>query len=1040
MIRKLFLSEINTLDKYNSEHFSLFRKALEENKYEFEYTFEKNNTQFSFFAFLKKEYENNILLPKCVNFKVNFDESPELLVKRLISNDEYDITQLLSFLIASEENKTREEILKQYYPTDEDTVKILMDIPNDFIKTVIDSVQLDDYNKVMQFYNHMDRISPINFSLLFKHTHDDYYQVYVYAKYQNKEFEIARPKLFFDVINMRLDPEKFEINIPKETLQAMSEDNFEILNAVHKIFDINSAHSFEVAHLLALSRNKNVYFETLDNKFSIPYQPTEAEFHIDNESKEVYILPYIETTEDTTYFAYNNILFLLDGNKLSSYAFEGKNTAKLAESCLKSRYVENEDAYRKIHDFLISSIKQGGYDTDNLKIDLFIDLIDHNQTLCISTKYSKDGLPLTYTELYSKDRRYPSFLGYITSLAKFGLTDDCKTDDEVIIDRFLKSDLTEIKKYATIYLGKNLKKLRKVKKVSLNLNIKPTNGGVFEATLFSKEYTDEQIKNLIKAYKDKKQYVILDDQFISLSDEEVEKEFEKYVNLNLEKELVNERLNLIDILKLNFENSGELNLSFEENVEKIFNEIVNYKDCTLSEDDLAKLSNLRDYQIDAVKWMLALAKHNLGGILADDMGLGKTIEAICYCALSKEENSILVTAPKSTLYNWKNEFNTFYPEIEVFIIEGSKENRKALESQINKKQKSVYLCSYDCLRSDIDLLKKIEFSTCIVDEAQFIKNSYALKTIAVKNINAKHKFALTGTPIENSLADLWSIFDLLMPNYFETMKFFLFKYSQPKNQKELAKKIQPFILRRTKKEVLKSLPQKTTEYIHLNMDKTQKDIYASIQFRAMSSFVDKSESLKVLAAINKLRQVCLDPSLVEESYDGIPPKFDFTVSLIKNSIANNHKILVFSFFKTALIKLKHYLEKENIESFLLVGETSSKDRLKICDNINNKDDVKVVLISLKAGGTGINLQGADIVIHLDPWWNLAAEEQATDRAYRIGQVNPVSVYKLVCTDSIEEKIIKLQQSKRDLFDKFIVSESQVSDKLTLEDFKYLLSN
>ena len=456
---------------------------------------------------------------------------------------------------------------------------------------------------------------------------------------------------------------------------------------------------------------------------------------------------------------------------------------------------------------------------------------------------------------------------------------------------------------------------------------------------------------------------------------------------------------------------------------------------------------LREYQVDAYKWMKVLSKHNFCGVLADDMGLGKTLEVISVILSSEEKKPSLIVCPKSLCYNWKNEFSLWAKELDVVNVIGNINDRKDIISKIDEKKKVIYISSYDSLRNDIDLYKNVKFNYLILDEAQSIKNHNTLKAKSVKKIKSIHRFVLTGTPIENSVVDLWSIFDFLMPEYLGDYSNFRSRYEEAVvsgNADEvsgaLIRKISPFVLRRTKKEVLKDLPDKIETIQIASMEEKQRLIYEA-QLRKTREILTnpKASKIEILSSLTRLRQICVHPQLYLDNYDGRSAKFDLLMELLEDYIATDHKVIIFSQFTSAFTLLEPLLNDKKYEYFLLTGKTSAEDRISMANRFNDKDDKhKVFLVSLKAGGTGLNLIGADIVIHLDPWWNYAVENQATDRAHRIGQKNVVQVIKMICENSIEQKVIELQRIKKEVAERIILSDEENYNNINLTDLKYLL--
>lgn len=447
-------------------------------------------------------------------------------------------------------------------------------------------------------------------------------------------------------------------------------------------------------------------------------------------------------------------------------------------------------------------------------------------------------------------------------------------------------------------------------------------------------------------------------------------------------------------------------------------------------------AKLREYQIDGFKWLKRLSALGFGGILADEMGLGKTIEIIAFL-LSEENKKSIIISPTSLVYNWKAELEKFAPSIKVGIVHGEKIERHKIIRDLQ--DYDVILTTYGTLRMDIEQYNDIIFDACIIDEAQNIKNYLAQNTKVIKEVKAKVRFALTGTPMENNLTELWSIFDFIMPDYLYSKEIFESKFTLNKegDLEELKLLIKPFLLRRTKKEVMKELPDKIEKKFIVEMTGAQKAVYKAYIKAVREKMKNSSDNkIQVFSYLTRLRQICLDPSLVLEEYKGGSGKLKVATELIEKHIDSEGKVLLFSQFTSALKNIGESLKKKGISYFYLDGKTKPKDRIKLVDEFNSSSEKRVFLISLKAGGTGLNLTSANLVIHFDPWWNPAVEDQATDRAHRIGQRNVVEVIKLVAKGTIEEKIILLQENKKDLIDSVITGEltnSHVLGKLTKEE-------
>jgi len=460
---------------------------------------------------------------------------------------------------------------------------------------------------------------------------------------------------------------------------------------------------------------------------------------------------------------------------------------------------------------------------------------------------------------------------------------------------------------------------------------------------------------------------------------------------------------------------------------------------------------LRDYQLTGFKWLKTLAKFGFGGILADDMGLGKTLQTIAFIISEYETSKMptLIVTPTSLVYNWSEEIHKFLPDLEVLIVDGSPQTREELISM--SKDYSIVLTSYPLIRRDIVQYESIQFNYCIIDEAQHIKNPKSLNAQSVKQINANGYFALTGTPIENHLTELWSIFDFVMPQLLFSHTKFSNVYEGPitKDQDQnalaqLKKMIRPFILRRLKSEVLTELPEKTETKVVATLSDGQKKLYLAHLEEAKASVSEelkndtyKKNQMKILSMITRLRQICCHPSMFMEDYEGTSGKMDLLIELIEDSIDSGHKILLFSQYTSMLGIIKNQLIEMGINYSYLDGKVPSKKRKDIIHEFNH-GDIPIFLISLKAGGTGLNLTAADVVIHFDPWWNPAVEDQATDRAYRIGQERNVQVFKLIAKGTIEEKIFNLQQTKKVLANSVIESGESFITSMTSTDLKELL--
>ena len=455
---------------------------------------------------------------------------------------------------------------------------------------------------------------------------------------------------------------------------------------------------------------------------------------------------------------------------------------------------------------------------------------------------------------------------------------------------------------------------------------------------------------------------------------------------------------------------------------------------------------LREYQLAGFEWLTRLAANNLGGILADEMGLGKTVQTLAFLRAHQGLGSALVVCPTSLVINWENEALKFTPELKTLVLEGA--DRAARFNSIPGVD--MVITSYALLRRDIDTLREINFSTAVLDEAQHIKNPETQNAQAAYALRATHRFVLTGTPMENSVRDLWSIMNFALPGYLGNRNDFRERYelpiargSAPDVQRRLSRRLQPFLLRRRKRDVAKDLPEKIEQVVLSSLTSHQRAAYDALLREIQQGLGGSGKNvnagaqrMKMLTCLLRLRQVCCDLRLVGIDKEETSAKLDLLDELLEEAIDGEHRVLVFSQFVSMLHLIRERLEKLEIPFCYLDGST--KQRQEIVDRFQSDSAIPVFLISLKAGGVGLNLSAADTVIHFDPWWNPAVEAQATDRAHRIGQTRVVTAYKLITRDTVEEKILKLQEKKRAAIDAAIDSEEPLMTGLTTEELEELL--
>ncbi len=700
---------------------------------------------------------------------------------------------------------------------------------------------------------------------------------------------------------------------------------------------------------------------------------------------------------------------------------------------------------------------------NNISTEFYFDIRNNKIKATVKFKYDEEVVEyFDNNSLVLRDMNIENEA--INDLLKYGFSLDKKQIELNDIDKqvyFIETGLEELASKYIIYTTEKFKNtsIRKKTNISSTFGIGKDNILSYDFNLG--DINSDELVNIFKEIKNKKKYYRLKNGNILNLEDEALKQLE---SLSEDLELTDEeiikghgsilkyRAIYLDSLKSNKYNIIKTDNLFDNFIDKFYK----YKDSNLTLDKKS-LNKLRDYQIIGVKWLYNLDKTGFGGILADEMGLGKTIQVIFYIKqilLEEKDAKFLIVVPTSLAYNWDREFTLHSDDIKRVVCSGTKNKR--MEILNNTENVNVIITTYGLLREDEELYLTKQFHSVIIDEAQNIKNNLAGITKTVKKIMADTKFALTGTPLENSVLELWSIFDFIMPGYLANLTKFQSKYRiKDFNEttdiliKGLNRQIKPFILRRKKEDVTKELPEKLINNIFIDLDSEQKKLYVA-ELERVKEEMDKAMMdggmskvrFIILTLLTKLRQICIDPSIIYENYTGNSNKMLTLNSIVNEYIQNNHKILIFSSFRSALNIVKQNLTKINIKSYMIDGSVNSQKRMDMVNDFNKNDEVKVFLIMLKSGGTGLNLTSADVVIHLDLWWNPQAENQATDRAHRIGQTKNVEVIHLITKGTIEEKILDLQSKKQMLSDKIIdgdIRDKNIISELTKEDIKNLLS-
>lgn len=633
-------------------------------------------------------------------------------------------------------------------------------------------------------------------------------------------------------------------------------------------------------------------------------------------------------------------------------------------------------------------------------------------------------------------------------------------DDEAMF-RLMESGMAEFAQLGNILVDDSVRHMRILPPLSVRTSVS-MNGGWLDIRLDMDGLTASDLEQILKAYQGKKKfYRLKSGEFLKLQDDGLLAVARLGEGLDLDsKKLASGHLSLPGYRAFYLDSLFKEGPGITFYRDQLFKAVVRGMKA-VEDSDFAVPSCLqtvlRGYQKLGFRWLRTLDSYGFGGILADDMGLGKTVQMIALFvdeyasgkdAGTKERS--LIVCPASLVYNWENEFQKFAPMLKVQAVAGTAQEREEVFVSLDEGCQ-VLITSYDLLKRDMKHYESMSFRFQVIDEAQYIKNAATQSARAVKAIRARTRFALTGTPIENRLGELWSIFDYLMPGFLFTYARFkkiyespIVRESDPEAVSNLKRLIGPFVLRRVKKDVLKELPDKLETAVYSRLQGQQKELYTANaaklkeELESGGDAVYEKGKIQILAELTRLRQICCDPALCYENYRGGSAKLETCMDLIRNGVNGGHKILLFSQFTSMLRIIEKRLSQEEIACYTLTGSTPKEERLRMVDSFHT-DPVPVFLISLKAGGTGLNLTAADMVIHYDPWWNVAAQNQATDRAHRIGQEKQVSVFKLITKGTIEENIMVLQESKKNLADQIIAEGAVSLSSLTREDLVKMLT-
>ena len=856
---------------------------------------------------------------------------------------------------------------------------------------------------------------------------------FVQAIVLEKEFEITS--------KIKYEPEKcYFSEINKNIILAIYEYSKQIQTVIENgIKDKKGLKVYDMLLnklLFAMEKGKNFLLLGEDKQVMSSYEPI---FVFENGKIE---MREIEKINETSPFYH----FENDSSKIFKMA---ENEAKFLE---KFDFIDAElvnqlpkkesEKLKKTLEF--EDINVAEYVEEDGEIDIFVleteedEIVKVNisNTVCATRKGNKYYIPRRNVELFEKLEEI---------IGNFAISNPTLTKNTYILNYEGLSKLSEIidKKYSDKVKIHLENKIKNARSINVEVEVKKASNNFLDVNFEIEGIKPQDVEIVTEAIKKEKKFITLSSgELVKIANKSMEELLgivDSIGNIKIGKNRISKvkALQLAQISK-NIKNDLEKLDEFRE----LFHKIKNRKEV---EPKNVKVS-LFPYQKLGFNWLKNMYDIGFGGILADDMGLGKTLQTISLLNEVYQENKDflgLIIVPSSLLYNWKEEIIKF-TGITPTLVEGVASNRKKI---IANEKNGFLITTYQALRNDIEEYKNRNFDIVVLDEAQNIKTTTSQIKKAVMKINSKVNFALTGTPVENNILELWSIFDFVIPGYLDSLSKFKKTYKEaivnPNSSKinNLREIIAPFLLRRTKKEVLTELPEKMESNVFVTLSSEQKQLYLSYVKQAkkeMKKF-DKNENnrIKILAILTKLRQICNSPALFKEDYSGEVAKIEVLKDLMPDITENGHRLLIFSQFVGTLKEIEKELTNMGIEYFYIDGNVKSKERVEICNRFNDGER-QVVLISLKAGGTGLNLVGADVVIHYDPWWNIAVENQASDRAYRIGQKKSVQVIKLVTEGTIEEKIIKIQEKKRQLSENLLESKDgekvlfEMSDKELME--------
>ncbi len=967
------------------------------------------------------------------------------------------------------------------------TISSISKIESDSIKRIKEEAQMSSIwlkDKKDEFFNTLQSpIKPIKNKIIAQLSSFDTQSISLTFKTgQERLYLIKDLTNFINNINLSKKhsySSSYEMNHNFDNFDESSQKQIEFIKRMNDFYRTMNANT-PMNHL---QREIKLTGSQIDDFFDV-YQELDNEycpFELENISKTVTIKVRLNQIEDFQYFE-------MDYSTGCHYIIFGKdyiyNFKYLSDHALQRLEFENNQAISKLFDLFRDKGKavitkdkfNEFYRHFLLPIDEFVVYENFEpSTFCeIENKIEiyadingNDQISVNIVGVTDTNKKYGfsldqsfgslNFLKAETIIKQCADEVDYETHTALIYDKdehwmvFTQEVIPYLSEFCDVYISELLKTMGKSKKYNFHVKVS-VNHNLLAVDIDSIDMDKDEIIEVLRNYRKKKRYHRLKNgQVIQLQSNDLEELDKMLDSLSIQLksnesrfELPNYRLYALDNLQNQF---GNLEVEKEEHFQELIEHISNFK---AEEIIIPKKydSIFRDYQKFGYRWIKTMSQYGLNGILADDMGLGKSLQMIAIMETEKISGiPSLVVCPATLILNWGDEIKKFTQDLKTLCILGTPRERE--QSYQIMADYDVVIVSYDYLKRDIELLRDFQFNYVVLDEAQSIKNHITRNAMCAKQLTALHRFALTGTPIENSLAELWSIFDFLMPNYLYNYTTFQKRYenaivkNQDKDkQADLKRLVKPFLLRRLKKDVLTELPDKIENTYFMNFNEQEKKLYTANLISANQELqkklkIDQSDRFEILTMLMRLRQICCEPRLIYDNVVAKSSKLEGCIDLIRALKSGNHKTLVFSSFTSVLELIEKELNQEDIDYLKLTGSTSKEERKRLVEKFQ-ESDIPVFLISLKAGGTGLNLTAADAVIHYDPWWNISAQNQATDRTYRIGQEKNVQVFKLIMKDSIEEKILDMQKRKQNLADNFVEDNEGIITTMNLDELVDLL--